>query len=128
MDPVAHFEIPTDDMKRAEHFYHTVFGWQIQAMPEMKYTILRTGPTDQKTFMLEKPGMINGGMMMKNEDITTPVITISVSDMHKACEDIKKAGGHIVRESWTVGEMGFAAYFKDSEGNVMGLWQEKHKT
>ena len=28
-----------------------------------------------------------------------------------------------MRPGEAVGEMGFAAYFTDSEGNLMGLWQ-----
>jgi predicted enzyme related to lactoylglutathione lyase len=28
-----------------------------------------------------------------------------------------------VREPEQVGDMGIAAYFRDSEGNLMGLWQ-----
>ena len=36
---------------------------------------------------------------------------------------IEKHGGHALGEKAAVGEMGFAAYFTDSEGNLMGLWQ-----
>ena len=32
-------------------------------------------------------------------------------------------GGSAAGEKMAVGEMGFAAYFRDSEGNLMGLWQ-----
>ena len=32
----------------------------------------------------------------------------------------------VAGEKMAVGDMGFAAYFKDSEGNVMGLWQNAH--
>lgn len=45
MDKVVHFEIPADDMDRAQKFYKTVFGWHIVAMPEYKYAMLHTGPT-----------------------------------------------------------------------------------
>ena len=31
--------------------------------------------------------------------------------------------GHFVGEKVQVADMGWAAYFRDSEGNVMGLWQ-----
>ena len=36
---------------------------------------------------------------------------------------IQSLGGVPVGEKTAVGEMGFAAYFKDTEGNVMGLWE-----
>ena len=36
---------------------------------------------------------------------------------------IEKHGGSVAGGKMPVGDMGFAAYFQDSEGNVMGLWQ-----
>lgn len=38
MDKVMHFEIPVDDMKRAQNFYKSIFGWHVESMPEMNYT------------------------------------------------------------------------------------------
>ena len=32
-------------------------------------------------------------------------------------------GGMTVRGRQEAGQMGFAAYFKDCQGNLMGLWQ-----
>ena len=39
---IMHFEIPADDHARAKAFYGSVFGWQIQTVEEMDYTILMT--------------------------------------------------------------------------------------
>lgn len=122
MDPIVHFEIPADNLPRAEQFYKQVFGWQIQPIPDMKYTIARTGETDEK-FMLKKPGMINGGMMHKDAHIKNPVLTIQVKSIEHAQKEIEKAGGSMIKGKWQVGDMGFAAYFKDTEGNVLGLWE-----
>lgn len=122
MDSIVHFEIPASDMKRAEEFYHHVFKWQIQPIPEMKYTIVRTGEVDDK-YMLKKPGIINGGMMHKDHVISSPVLTVQVANIDHALVEIEKAGGQMVKGKWQVGDMGFAAYFKDTEGNVMGLWE-----
>ncbi|WP_211355335.1 hypothetical protein [Blastococcus colisei] len=36
---------------------------------------------------------------------------------------IGELGGSTVVGKTPVGEMGFAAYFTDPEGNVMGLWE-----
>ena len=41
---VVHFEVPFDDGDRARAFYSDVFGWQMQEMPEMQYTMAMTGP------------------------------------------------------------------------------------
>lgn len=125
MDKVVHFEIPFDDQKRAEEFYSKVFGWKINPIPEMKYTIVQTVDVDDKQ-MPKEAGAINGGLM-KREQIKSPVITIGVSDIKKSAERVKKEGGRVIMEPFKVGDMGTAAYFTDPEGNVIGLWQNLPK-
>jgi predicted enzyme related to lactoylglutathione lyase len=119
---VVHFEVPFDDADRARGFYRDVFDWQIQSMPEMNYNLVSTGPsTDQG--MPSEPGFIGGGMMQRQAPVTTPVITLQVDDIDATVIAIEKHGGKAVGEKMAVGDMGFAAYFNDSEGNLMGLWQ-----
>ncbi|OGV90567.1 glyoxalase [Microgenomates group bacterium RIFCSPLOWO2_01_FULL_46_13] len=122
MDKVVHFEIPADDVKRAQTFYQTVFGWGINEMPEMNYTIVHTVEVDEKQ-MPKESGAINGGMLKRQEPITNPVITISVASIDETTKMIETGGGKVIRPKMAVGDMGFAAYFKDSEGNVIGLWE-----
>ncbi len=66
---VVHFEIPYDDGDRAQGFYQEVFGWQLMPMPDMGYTIVTTGPTDEQTGPTE-PGFINGGMFERGDDFS----------------------------------------------------------
>jgi predicted enzyme related to lactoylglutathione lyase len=66
-------------------------------------------------------------MMQRNDKIQNPVITINVEDMNISIEKLKNAGGELIKEPVTVGDMGIAAYFKDSEGNVLGLWENLKK-
>ena len=73
--------------------------------------------------MPKEPGAINGGMMKRQHLVTSPVITINVQDIHEALKKVKKMGGEVIRGKMQVGEMGHAAYFKDTEGNIIGLWQ-----
>ncbi len=118
---VVHFEIPFDDGDRARSFYGDVFDWDIQTMPELQYTIVSTGPSgDQGP---TEPGYIGGGMMQRQEPVGTPVITLAVDDIDKTMATIEEHGGSSVAPKMAVAEMGFAAYFRDSEGNLMGLWQ-----
>ena len=119
---VVHFEIPFDDGDRARSFYGDVFGWSIQTMPELEYTIVSTGPADDQG-MPSEPGYIGGGMMQRQEQIGTPVITLAVDDIDKTMATVEEHGGAKVLDKMAVAEMGFAAYFRDSEGNLMGLWQ-----
>jgi len=119
---VVHFEIPAADMERAQTFYHEAFGWTINAMPEMQYTIVQTGPANEQG-MPSEPGFINGGIAMRQDPITSPVVTVHVDDIDDALRRIEELGGKTVTGRMAVGEMGFAAYFTDPDGNVIGLWQ-----
>jgi uncharacterized protein len=119
---VVHFEVPFDDADRALSFYRDVFDWQIQSMPEMAYNMVSTGPTSDQG-MPSEPGFIGGGMLQRQAPVTTPVITLQVDDIDATLVAIEKHGGTAVGEKTAVSEMGFAAYFTDSEGNLMGLWQ-----
>jgi uncharacterized protein len=119
---VVHFEIPADDMSRASSFYREAFGWTITPLPEMDYTMVQTAPTDEKGMPTE-PGAINGGMFQRQAPTTAPVVTIDVTDVDAALQRVEQLGGKALGPKQAVGSMGFAAYFSDSEGNVIGLWQ-----
>jgi predicted enzyme related to lactoylglutathione lyase len=122
---VVHFEIPADDVARAEDFYRSAFGWNLNSMPDMGYTMVSTTPTDDQGAPKD-PGAINGGMLKREAPVTSPVITIDVDDIDKALETIGSKGGSTVQGKQSVMDMGFSAYFKDSEGNLMGLWETAH--
>ncbi|HSE72143.1 MAG TPA: VOC family protein [Nocardioidaceae bacterium] len=118
---IVHFEIPYEDQKRATGFYKDAFGWDISPMPEMEYTIVSTGPSGEQG--PTEPGYINGGMFQREAPFGSPVLTVSVDDIDAALEKISTLGGTTELAKQPVGDMGFAAYFKDTEGNLMGLWQ-----
>jgi len=119
---VVHFEIPFDDGERARNFYREAFGWQVQEMPGLNYTMVGSGPTSDQGMPTE-PGFVNGGMLQRGRAISGPVITIDVENIDKTLEGVEKLGGATVVAKQTVGSMGFSAYFTDSEGNLMGLWE-----
>jgi predicted enzyme related to lactoylglutathione lyase len=119
----VHFEVPYDDAARARTFYAEAFGWNLMEMPEMNYTMVSTGPVDEQSSMPSEPGFINGGMFQRTAELTRPVLTIDVSDIDASLKTVESLGGKQVGEKMPVGDMGFAAYFEDPEGNVIGLWQ-----
>ena len=119
---VVHFEIPADDENRAREFYRSVFGWGFEALPEMDYNMVMTTPMDEQG-RPTVPGSINGGMFKREEGLTTPVVTVDVDDIDAVLEKITAQGGSTHREKVQVGAMGWNAYFKDCEGNIVGLWQ-----
>ena len=119
---VVHFEIPFDDGERARGFYRDAFGWDIQEMPGFEYFFVSTGPLTEQGMPAE-PGYVGGGMMKRESPIDRPVITVDVDDIDAALEKVASLGGSTVLGKQEVGEMGFTAYLKDSEGNLIGLWQ-----
>jgi predicted enzyme related to lactoylglutathione lyase len=122
MRSVVHFEIPADDVERAKEFYRSVFDWQLQDMPEMDYTIVRTTEVDENQ-MPTTPGAINGGIMRRSQATPAPVLTIDVESVDQALKQVQAAGGRVVRERTEIPGMGAFAYFTDPEGNTVGLWE-----
>ena len=121
---VVHFEIPFDNAERARAFYFAAFGWELTPMEGMDYTIVTTGPSgDQGP---EEPGFINGGMFERTERLPSPVLVLDVPAIDAALAAVEASGGSIVTGREPVGDMGFAAYATDTEGNLVGLWETAH--
>jgi uncharacterized protein len=126
MPKVVHFEIPAEDLDRAKNFYGSIFGWELQTMPMPgggEYTSVMTTPVDEQTQLPTEPGGINGGMMQRDERTSSPVLTIDVEDIDGALKEIESGGGSTVTPRTAIPGMGAFAYFKDPEGNVLGLWE-----
>ncbi len=121
---VVHFEIPYDDGDRARKFYADAFDWNIQEFPDIHYSIVQTGETDDQGFPTDT-GYIGGGMVKRESPTDRPVVTIDVADIDEALARIESLGGMAVLGRQNVGDIGYAAYFKDVEGNLMGLFQKK---
>jgi predicted enzyme related to lactoylglutathione lyase len=123
MDKIVHFEIPADDVARAKEFYGSIFEWELQDYPEMQYTIVMTVPVDDKQ-MPTQPGAINGGMMKRsNTTPSSPVLTIEVQSIDEALKKVEAGGGETVTPRTPIPGMGAFAYFKDTEGNTLGLFE-----
>jgi predicted enzyme related to lactoylglutathione lyase len=123
MQKVVHFEIPADDEARARGFYASAFDWQLQEMPDLQYTIAMTTPIDEQTQVPTEPGAINGGLMKRSDETPAPVITIGVDSIDDSLRRVEAAGGTTVRARTEIPGMGAYAYFTDTEGNVLGLWE-----
>ena len=126
MSKVVHFEIPAEDLDRAKKFYGAVFGWTLQTTPMPgggEYTSVVTTPVNEQTQIPTEPGAINGGMMERSASTPAPVITIDVDAIDVALKNVEAEGGTTVQPRTEIPGMGAFAYFKDCEGNVMGLWE-----
>ena len=124
---VVHFEIPYEDGDRAQQFYKAAFDWQLRSMPGMGYVLVSTGPSGDTG--PTEPGFINGGMLSRSESAAPgPLVVVDVESIEDALQRIGELGGETVVGKIPVGDMGFSAYVKDTEGNVVGLWETARAT
>ncbi|WP_110180921.1 VOC family protein [Nocardioides solisilvae] len=118
---VVHFEVPYDDHDRATAFYREIFGWDVSRWDDFEYDMVSTGPQGEQG--PTEPGYIGGGMFRRDGELNAPVVTMGVDDIDATLAQVEAAGGSTVSGKEPVGEMGWSAYFRDCEGNLMGLWQ-----
>jgi hypothetical protein len=126
MQKVVHFEIPADDLERAKKFYGDIFGWQLADWPMQDgsvYVGARTVEVDE-AFIPKEAGAINGGIVRRDQYIKTPQVTINVPSVDDYIEKVKAAGGSVIKPKQEIEGMGYFAYVTDSEGNLLGLWQD----
>ena len=116
---IVWFEIPADDLKRAQSFYGKLFGWKIGPIPGMPdYLHIDTGGPDASP---------DGGMMARKhpqQAITNYVIVPSVA---MAATKVKKLGGKICVPKTAVPGMGSFVVCLDTEGNQFALWERSKK-
>jgi uncharacterized protein len=123
MDKVVHFEIPVDDMAAAKRFYGEVFGWGLQAYGEGDDYLMASTTEVGPDFRPTEPGAINGALMKRADDAPAPLIVVEVGSIDEYLGRIEAAGGAVVRPKSEVPSMGYYAYVRDGQGNVIGLWE-----
>lgn len=125
MNPVVHFEMPAEDIKRMSDFYTSVFGWQTNQLgPEMNnYTTVTTTETDPATNRPKAVGAINGGFFPKSADNSHITMVIAVEDIMKSMETVKQAGGTIISGPHDIPHVGLYVAFTDTEGNRVAMLQ-----
>ena len=119
----VHFEIHAADCARARAFYTDTFGWAFTqwGSAEMPYWMIKTGT--------EEPG-IDGGLLPRRGPAPTEgqavnafVCTVNVPDVDSFVSKALKAGGTIAMPKMAMPSVGWLAYVKDTEGNILGLMQ-----
>jgi uncharacterized protein len=112
-----------DDSKRASSFYKKAFGWTAKEFGGLGYWLVSTTESDEQG-RPKSPGAINGGITERKGPLKNNVLVIGVKDIDASLAKIQKLGGKVVPKKQQVADAGFSAYFKDTEGNVIGLWQD----
>jgi len=78
---------------------------------------------DETTYTPKEPGAINGGIVNRNQFVKTPQVTVDVPSVDEYIEKVKAAGGKILKPKQLIEGMGYYAYVTDTEGNLLGLWE-----
>ncbi len=116
---VVHFEIPADDVGRAQKFYGELFGWKIEKFPgpPMEYWEIKTG-ADQGEM-----GLLGGGMMKRQVPQQQIIIYINVPSVDEYVAKVTKLGGRVSFPKAAVPGMGYFAVCIDPENNGFGIWE-----
>ena len=109
---IVHVEIPATNVEAAGRFYQELFGWKLQHMAEMNYTMWEDGT-----------GAGGGFPQVSDESPAGQVLIYIDSDDIEA--DLKKAeklGGKVVHAKAEIPGTGWFGIFQDPTGNVIGLY------
>jgi len=119
MPRVVHFEVYADDMDRASKFYGDVFGWKINKWEGDGgdvYWLVDTG---------DEPAQgINGGMAPRPSPEAVTTVMLDVPTVDEYVDKITSGGGTVSVPKFAVPGVGYAAYFKDTEGNSFGIFED----
>ncbi|MBT8243026.1 MAG: VOC family protein [Nitrosopumilus sp.] len=113
MPRVSWFDIPADDLERAQKFYKDVFDWKFDKWDgPMEYYMADTGK--------EEPG-INGGLAKRMPGQMGITNTITVPSVDEFTKKIADNGGQLITQKMPIPGIGWFAQCSDTEGNIFGI-------
>ncbi|MFZ1202568.1 MAG: VOC family protein [Desulfobacterales bacterium] len=118
-NPVGWFEIYVRNMQRAKKFYESVFRTTL--------TRLNTPAPDIEMWSFPMTDVAPGcaGALAKMEGLDAgglgTMVYFSCQDCSVEASRAEAAGGVVHRSKLPIGEYGFIALVKDTEGNMIGL-------
>jgi uncharacterized protein len=109
---IVHIEIPAADSAKAGKFYADLFGWKIEHVPEMNYTMWDAGDGS------------GGGFNPLGEHVKAGDVLIYVNsdDIEADLKKAKSLGGTILTEKSEIPNTGWWGVFKDPTGNMIALY------
>ncbi len=118
---ISWFEIPTNDINRAQKFYEAIFGISMMPM-DMPNIQMRMFPLDD---MMTQVGgaLVDSGGFHKPSATDGPLIYLNANpDVQNVLDKVEAAGGKITLPKTEISpEYGFMGVFTDTEGNRIGL-------
>ncbi|MFA4966299.1 MAG: VOC family protein [Thermoleophilia bacterium] len=122
MPRVIHFEIHATEPEALVAFYSGLLGWAFVKQGAMDYWLIETGPRDQ-------PG-IDGGLVQRpvagpaeGPALNAFVCTVQVDSLDETLTASERLGGVVALPRMPVPGVGWLAYIKDPDGNMLGLLQ-----
>lgn len=118
---ISWFEIPTQDIDRAQKFYEAIFGITMMSM-DMPNIKMRMFPLDD--MMTDVGGaIVDSGGFHKPSATDGPLIYLQANpDVQIILDKVVAAGGSIMVPKTEISpEYGFMAVIIDTEGNRIGL-------
>jgi len=109
-NPVVHFEIHGRDGKKAQEFYGSLFGWEIDAKNPMDYGVVSAQ---------DGQGIGGGIAAAQHEPMVT--IYVDVADLDATLKQAEALGGKTVMPPTAVPGGPKLAQFSDPDGNLIGL-------
>jgi predicted enzyme related to lactoylglutathione lyase len=113
---IGYFEIPAVEPERAAEFFLNVFGWRARR---------RSWSGGVYLSFPEARGEVGCGVVggaAAGLTAPTPVVHVEETDLDRYLERVTGAGGEVIEAARQIDEHGRFARFKDSEGNLWGLW------
>ncbi len=119
---ISWFEIPTTDLDRAQHFYETLFEFQMIPMEFPGFKM--------RLFPVDDPMESIGGALVQTEpgfynpsETHGPLIYLNANpDVQLFLDRVERAGGKVsVPKTKISDEHGYMGIFVDSEGNRIAL-------
>ena len=121
---VSHFEIYADDTTKLGQFYTTLFDWQLQPVPDMNYTVIRTVENDAQD-MPQQSGGINGGILsVPGYKPGAWVNYVNVESVDASVQKAVSLGATVTKPKSPVPGMGWFAMLTDPQGNAFAMFQQ----
>ena len=115
------FEIPVSDFDRAKKFYETIFDIEMESVNMMGMEMAMF-PYDMSAQSGRVSGALVKGEMMKPGMDGTVVYLNANPSIQTVVDKIDAAGGKVLMPPTQISpEIGYMAFFADTEGNRMAL-------
>lgn len=119
---LAFFEIPVNDFHRAVNFYKTIYGGLELEIIEEEGSELALLPTNGYSGSVQS-ALVKSAYHKVSDSTGVALYLHAFGKMDEIVGRIEEAGGTIVAPPQNAGRWGMIAFFKDTEGNFLGLME-----